>query len=329
MKPANGDALVSTPFVRPGWAGRWREKLFGLSHGEVRFARRGFPADVPGIRERLERAGGAFVDGYNIALRHRDAPGALSASLLALDHDLHGFAHEGAAMSLAILDQLAPWSRSRWREFLDANPRHRYLILVGGGWAMARLFRRGVPRFARGADATSWPLLYDGYGFHQAFFRPAKYVRARRQPPLAGYAAKAFDQGVGRSLWFVEGASAARIAATIGSFEPARRGDLWSGAGLACAYAGGLDRAGVAELRERAGAHADDLAQGVAFAATARVEAGNATAATELACEVLWSATPGGVADFVDEDLRQAAADGEGEVRYEAWRRRIRRRFAK
>ena len=328
MKPANGVTLVSSPLARPGWAGRWREKIFGLSHDEVRFARRGFPADIPGIRERLERAGGAFVDGYNRALRHRGEPDALSASLLALDLDLQGFAHEGAAMALAILDLIAPWSRSRWREHLDAHREHVYLILVGGGWAMARLFRRRVPRFARDADATLWPLLYDGFGFHQAFFHPAKYVRAQRRPPFDGYAAKAFDQGLGRCLWFVEGASAERIASTIAAFDPARHRELWSGAGLACAYAGGLDRAGVEELSRRAGPHAADLAQGVAFAAKARVEAGNATAATGLACDVLWSASPDTVAAFIDNELLHAIPRDEHDVRYEAWRRRVRDRFS-
>jgi hypothetical protein len=64
-----------------------REKLIGISADEVRFERRGFADVVPGIRERLERVGGAFVTGYNAATRHRGDP-ALDAVLAGVDRDL-------------------------------------------------------------------------------------------------------------------------------------------------------------------------------------------------------------------------------------------------
>ena len=315
----------TSPAARSGVS--WLERVFGISTAEVNFDRRGFPGDMSGIRERLERAGSAFVDGYNRALRHRRDLDALDASLGELDRDLHGFAYEGASMALALIDMLAPWSRSRWRAFLERHPEHIYLIMVGAGWAMARLFRRELPRFARDADPTLWPLIYDGLGFHQGFFRPSKYVRARHVPALIGYAARGFDQGLGRCCWFVEGASPARIAATFETFDPARRGDLWSGVGLACAYAGGLDGVGIGALASRAGAHRVDLAQGVAFAARARLTAGNITPATELACRVLWSADAATVGGLVDDDLLHALACEDGEPRYEAWRREVRNRF--
>ena len=336
LKRTTGSSLVTRPAIRPAWGGVWREKILGISAEEVRFVRRGFPADVPGIRERLERAGGAFVDGYNRALRHRGDPQALHAALRELDDDLQGFAHEGAGMGLAIVDSIAPWSASAWRAFLDAHRRYSYLILIGCGWAMARMFRRALPRFARDADPLLWPLIYDGLGFHQAFFHPAKYVRARRRPRLPGYAANAFDQGVGRCLWFVEGASPKRIGATIDTFEPARRHDLWSGTGIACGYAGGLDRDGVTALAARPGEHRPALAQGVASAAMARVDGGNVTPANELACAVLCGVDTHTAALFMREDLARADAarnaqpatdNAQQEPRYEAWRRFAQQRY--
>src|SRR3712207_8380154 len=53
------------------------------------------------------------------------------------------------------------------------------------------------------------------------------------------------DQGLGRSLWFVQGADVRRIPATVNAFPAERRPDLWSGLGLACGYAGGRTRAEV------------------------------------------------------------------------------------
>lgn len=328
MKTASGSSVVAPPLAAVGWRGVVREKLFGISAEEVRFARRGFADVIPGIRERLERVGGAFVTGYNAALRHRGDANALDGALAGVDSDLQGFAHEGAGMGLAIVDLLAPWSRSEWRRFLEGHRKHVYLILIGTGWAMARLFRRTLPRFARDADATLWPLIYDGVGFHQAFFDPHAYVREHVHPKLDGYAANAFDQGVGRSLWFIEGASPERIAATIESFPHARHGDLWSGVGLACAYAGGLDRDGVTRLLSLAAEHRRDLAQGAAFAAKARVEAGNVTPAMELACDVFWRSHPATVADLVDNEFLHAIPCDDREPRYEAWRRRARDRFS-
>jgi hypothetical protein len=304
-----------------------RMRLFGISADEVTFARRGFPADMPGVPERLERAGGAFVIGYNAALRDRDDLPRLSDALAAVHHDLHGFAHEGASMGLALVDQLT-LGRSRWREFLlQAAPRHLYLVLVGAGWAMARIHARRIPRFAREVDPVAMPLLWDGYGFHQGFFHPGDSVRRSARPPLRGYALRAFDQGLGRSLWFVEGASPARIAATITSFDAQRRGDLWSGAGLACAYAGGVDEAEIAALARAANGHRSDFAQGVIFAAAARERAGNSDAATALACHAVLGIDPPRAAAIADEELERSRADDQTTPRYESWRQGIAARF--
>ena len=300
-----------------------RRALFGISADEVRFARRGFPNDVPGVRERLERAGTAFVDGYNAAIADRGDLAKLMAALDAQPRDLHGFAYEGASMALVLVDVLG---RGRqWRKLLELAPQHVYLMLVGAGWAMARLHLRALPKLARDLDDASWPLLYDGYGFHQGFFRAQQYVRRQTRPPLRGYALRAFDQGLGRSLWFVEGASATRIASTIASFEAARRDDLWSGAGLACGYAGGLDVRGIAELSEEAGPHRSALAQGVVFAGAARERAGNSTDATARACRVVCALDPPDAHRLGLEALEKA---GPGPLRYEAWRRNIAATFA-
>jgi hypothetical protein len=304
-----------------------RMRLFGISADEVTFARRGFPADIPGVRERLERAGGAFVIGYNAALRDRDDVPRLSDALAAVHKDLQGFAHEGAAMGLALVDQLTI-GRSRWREFLlQAAPRHLYLVLVGAGWAMARIRARRIPRFAGEVDHVALPLLWDGYGFHQGFFHIGDYVRRTARPPLRGYALRAFDQGLGRSLWFVEGGSPARIAATIGSFDMQRRGDLWSGTGLACAYAGGVDEAGASALVRAANSYRADFAQGVVFAAAARERAGNSDAATALACRTVCGIDPPRAAAIANEELERSRADDGSTPRYESWRRSIAARF--
>ncbi|MGH8055735.1 MAG: DUF1702 family protein, partial [Candidatus Entotheonellia bacterium] len=93
-----------------------RNTLFGISLKEIRCARRGFEVGNPGVRERIERIGETFVEGYHAALLEDD-PGRLGQQLNCIALELRGFAFEGAAMGLALLDFLTPWRRNRWQEF--------------------------------------------------------------------------------------------------------------------------------------------------------------------------------------------------------------------
>jgi hypothetical protein len=305
---------------------RFTRRLLGLSPGEATFARRGFREGDPAARLRLEQIGRTFIEGYNAAL-DETGPAALGARLNGAQPEFRGFAFEGAAMALSLLDLLTPWKRDRWSALL-AGPGagHVYMLHVGHGWALARLRRRMDRPPPRLDPLLGW-LAVDGYGFHEGYFNPGRHIEGRARPSrLSGYARRVFDQGLGRSLWFVAGADVARIAEMVATFPSARRADLWSGLGLACAYAGGVDRPAVRSLREAAGTYADHLAQGAAFAAKARSRAGNPTIWTGMACEALCGTSAAQAARATDlalQDLRPGA----GEPAYEAWRRRIREQF--
>jgi enediyne biosynthesis protein E3 len=239
-----------------------------------------------------------------------------------------GFAYEGAGMALALLDTLTPWRRNHRLDAFLRGPGdpHHYLVHVGAGWILARLPLSPERLLARLDPVLGW-LALDGYGFHEGFFHPARTVVRHEVPSkVKGYARRAFDHGIGRSLWFVEGAGPQRLQATISSFPADRQGDVWSGTGLACAYAGGRDRGAVEELVKHAGKHVPQLAQGIAFAAEARSRAGNLAPQTELACQIAWGLDAARVSRIVvgvSEDL-----PGNGvEPAFEVWRRRIQEQF--
>ena len=241
-----------------------------------------------------------------------------------IDKEDHGFAFEGAAMALALLDQITPWNRNRWRSLLDgAGQRHRYMVHVGAGWALARFswnFKRAFPRY----DPLLRWLVVEGYGFHEGFFHGDRCVRAKRRPPrLSGYARRAFDQGLGRCLWFIEGADGPRISATIKHLGIERAADLWSGIGLACAYAGGLEADQIEALRVAAEDYAPHLAQGAAFGAKARQRALIPTAHTEQACRILCRMSAKEAAQVTDTLLADLPPD-DAVPSFEAWRQRIR-----
>jgi hypothetical protein len=235
-------------------------------------------------------------------------------------------------MGLALLDRLTPWQRNRWRALLTGpGAAHVYMVHVGLGWVVARLpwLRRHVERpLARLDPLLRW-LVLDGYGFHEGYFHWRNSVEAQVVPPgLSGYARRAFDQGLGRSLWFVDGADVTRNPATIVAFPPQRHADLWSGVGLACAYAGGVGEAAIQTLAESAGPYQPQLAQGAAFAAKARQRAGNPAAHTERACAVLCGRSADLAAGITDTALASLPPDGPDGPAFEVWRRRIQDRLA-
>src|SRR5262249_43244470 len=160
--------------------------------------------------------------------------------------------------------------RDRVSNFLHGpGEPHIYMLHVGLGWTIARLKLSPESQFAYLDPLLRW-LVVDGVGFHEGYFNAGFYIERQQKPTgISGYAANAFDQGLGRSLWFVYCAEVDHIKNTVDSFSPARQADLWSGIGLACAYAGGADRRGILDLREASGSFRSYAAQGAVFAAKA------------------------------------------------------------
>lgn len=306
--------------------GKLRRRLFRISPEEAKFAHRGFPRADESVRLRLERIGQVFIEGYHSALS-TDKHDALAVRLNAFERDYRGFAFEGAGMGLSLLDCITPWRRNRLRTFLEADgAAHCYMMHVGAGWALARLSMFSASYLERLDPLLRW-LAFDGYGFHEGYFHwPLSVERQAVPKHLSGYSRRAFDQGLGRSLWFVCGADVERISTCVTAFGRTRQADLWSGVGLACAYAGGATRSTIYALHTAAGDYRPHLAQGAAFAAKTRQRAGNSTAHTALACEVICGLCPDEAARITDIELENLTGVG-SEPLYEAWRRRIRNHF--
>jgi hypothetical protein len=329
-----GNERARVPIApRPGFAGRVRRSLFGIKPRETSFEYRGFLLPLPPVRERLERVVGAFVDGYHAAITWGTAE-ALPRALASIEPELLGFAVEGSAMGLGILDLVTPWGRWKFNRLVALlegyGADHLYLALCGAGWALARLRRPVEPLLARlHAEPMRW-LVVDGYGFHEGFFEPKRTIEEHAWPKhVTGYARRAFDHGLGRSLWFICGATPERLQSTIAGFAEERHADLWSGVGLACAYAGGVDESVLRQAQRMAGPHRFAMAQGAAYAAKARERAHNPAPQTELACRTLSGRSAAEASGLVDEVGSNLPPDtGESPV-YEVWRQRIQEHLAR
>ncbi|WP_433334775.1 DUF1702 family protein [Spirillospora sp. CA-294931] len=306
---------------------------------------RGFHVGQPQARDYLEQVGRWFLIGleYGMTLRGERQ---IAARLETVPSEYRGFAYEGASMALAILDGVLPGAGGRLRRFVADPAAHQvHTAHIGAGWALARL-PSPLHRRIRLADPLLRWLALDGYGFHEAYFRTPRVVGERRPPRLprghpgsARDAAHVVDQGIGRALWFVCGADADRLAGVTAGFAADRRADLWAGAGLAATYAGyrsasdladgearGAVEASLRELADRAGPYLPDVAQGAAFAAKARARAGLVTPHTVTAVRSLCGMEVAEAARCTD-DARPG--DPEDAGAYQAWRHRIRERFAR
>lgn len=304
-------------------AGKIRRTLFGIPSEKAVFSRPGFAKEA---WLRFQPVAHSLVEGYHATLEDSRFE-VLAPRLEAFAPELHGFAYEGAGMGIAALDCIAPW-KDRLTAFIDgpAGP-HIYPTYVGVGLALARLHKQPERYLSRLDPFLGW-VVVDGYGFHEGFFRRRRYIDQRAVPThLSPYARRLFDQGLGRCIWFSSGGVVDLVTSIIAPFPEDRHAEIWSGVGLACAYAGGATREEVERLLEIARPYRPLLARGAAVASQGRLKAGNMAAHTEMACQVfcgLSSRQAAQIADSTQENLPTNSS----EPAYEIWRKRVRDYFA-
>lgn len=247
----------------------------------------------------------------------------LVPKLDAYDEELHGFAYEGAGVGLAALDVLMP-TKHRTRALAHGlGAANIFGIYLGAGMGLARIRFNPEPFRRRLADPLfSWVVI-DGYGFHQGFFRHDQYVIEQRvSRHLRGFGQRAFDHGMGRSIWFSSSTDVDRIASTIATFADERQADLWQGIGLASCYTGGVDRSTIERLRDVAGPFHAHLAVGAAMAANIRHHAGNPADHNDFASQALCGMSSAHTAAVV-ENLRAGLPTDPAVPAYALWRQRI------
>ncbi|MER7012756.1 DUF1702 family protein [Saccharopolyspora sp. NPDC000359] len=322
----------------PTMAGSVRRLLLTPSLSEVTFERRGFPATPTETAQHLEAIPQAVLCGFEWALDTRSL-WELERRLSLVRPEQLGFAYEGATMACTILDAIRGGRGRRARDLLDGPGRpHLFLAYIGIGFAMARLprplWRRVLPELTGSSPyhpTMSW-LAVDGYGFDRAYFDTSRWVERQHVPApypwqgRPGYFHRAVDQGIGRALWFINGARPDAVAAAVRQFEPGRHADLWSGVGLAATFAGGISREGFRELRGSAERYRDEVALGMVFAVKARSWAGHVPEHTEWAANALGEMSVDAAVALADDTAVRGGESG-ADPQYEVWRQRIRAHF--
>jgi enediyne biosynthesis protein E3 len=295
-------------------------RLLGLSIEEASFRKRGFTESDPLKQRALEAIGQTFIGGYNSAIsagRLEDV--AQHIETVAAAH--RGFAAEGAAMGYAIADALPLRTKTLAGYIARTENEFSYLTHVGAGWALARVpWRRA--RILAPLDPIHYWLAYDGLGFHDGYFYHRRVLAGWRRH-RSGYAARAYDQGIGRALWFVAGGSVAGATDLMSGFAAARQDDLWSGLGLAMTYAGPANAGEINAALRTAGEHGPQFSQGVAFACEARALGRHIPAHTDAAAAMVCGCDAEDLAKLVRDARKHLAAEGADAPPYEIWRRKV------
>jgi hypothetical protein len=137
------------------------------------------------------------------------------------DVELQGFAYEGAGMGLAIRDCWMPWMHYTRRFAAGPAARWQRAVYLGAGLGFARM-GRDPQRFHKHLPDRFWSwCIFDGYGYLKGILGNGRqrYLEQCAEPEkLRGYARQAFDQGMGRGIWFLEQGNPERVGSAIQRF---------------------------------------------------------------------------------------------------------------
>jgi enediyne biosynthesis protein E3 len=303
--------------------GKLRRSLMGVSHKKAT----SFSKGNTEAWKHLETVVLTALEGYHATLDSSKLE-VLVPRLDMIPLEMRSYAYEGAAMGLTAFDWMLPWKKRLRAYMAGPGAPHIYMVHIGAGEALALLRRKPEPFMAHLEDRVLCWLVMEGYGFNKGFFSRRRYIDKQEVPTyLSSYARRIFDQGLGRSIWFLDGANVEHITATIATFPASRQADLWVGIGVACTYVGGVDHATVEALQKAAGSYVPQMAVGAAFVAKGRQLAGNPVPHTDLVCDILWGLTADQAAYKTTVAFQNLPTDGP-EPAFEILQQRLLTQFA-
>jgi len=236
------------------------------------------------VLHQMEKISSIFQHALQVSTEQIDADPLMYINTV--DLEFRAVAYEGVAMGYALTDLEAGTLR-QWRAFMRTSP-VAYLphIHVGLGWAVAK---KQVPSlsFIDPLEPIMQFRVADGCGYYDGTFRKLQTITKReRSKAIEPKDFQAYDQGVGRSIWYHSKGDNDLVSSAIQQFDVARAADLWRGVGIACSFVGGCEANRLRHLHQLASPHQQQLAIGAAFTARARTQTNSVTKSSELACQI-------------------------------------------
>lgn len=277
-------------------------------------------------RALVDRMWHPYLEGYNAALDSE--PADVAALLKELPYDVRAVMYEGAYTAFAAKDLLDNGDWGRMKALSVEGPEKLPVMFQGIGGALSQL--QISPSIYQSITETffGWMSL-DSYGCHEGYFRWNHAIQRQKvHAGLTPLGRRAFDQGIGRSIWLIGVADPTFVSNLISEFPPERRADLWSGVGLMVGYWGAADNTDMRKFRQFSGKWRPHLQQGVALATHVRVEAQSVPDYTEGACEVICDADYGEVATLASHCINSLGEPLTTSKLFLKWKMQISHTFA-
>jgi enediyne biosynthesis protein E3 len=241
------------------------------------------------------------------------------------DIEFRSIAYEAASMCVALGDLKSDNQLKRWFEFAQQAALHATQIHVGLGWALAQLQIDPLP-FMGGLHPMMRYRVADGYGYYEGIFRKRKGVLSQQRPEWDDATAMdAYDQGLGRSMWYLNNGNIEEAKKLIEKFPVSRQADLWRGLGIAISYAGGCSEEYLLQIISLAGDFKTQLAAGCVMALVSRKVAGFISDDAALVCRVWCNKSVEDALSLYQPDLLSSAYNKESA--YSSWIQNIEESF--
>ena len=248
------------------------------------------------------------------------------AELESTNIEFRSIAYESVSMSIALEDLKHGDALTNWFQFLnEAASAHATQVHVGLGWAFAQQLKNPIAYLPELNPMMRYRVL-DGYGYYEGIFRRRRSIINHLKLQVdAAVASSALDQGLGRSIWYLNKGIIDEAKIMIEGFAVDRRKDLWRGLGIAIAYVGGCDEETLLEIFSKVDIYKSQLAIGAAMALVSRNYANYISADTELVCNVFCNKTANEIV-LLNEKLRERLDLNEANA-YENWLNELQKAF--
>ena len=217
----------------------------------------------------------------------------LAEKLDSREIEFRSIAYESASFCIGLKDLESGNNLNLWQNFLNEKGEHHATqIHVGLGWAFSQKQINPVP-FLTQLQPMMRYRVPDGYGYYEGVFRKRKSVQSQQRFETEDEVASgAYDQGLGRSIWYLSKGNIDDAKNMIEVFAMDRQKDLWRGLGIAIAYAGGCDEEMLKNIFFKTELYQTQLATGAVMALVSSSIAQYISNDTELTCKIFCNKTP-------------------------------------
>ena len=209
----------------------------------------------------------------------------LNSILLKNDAEFISIAYEAASMGIAINSIKSNNALADWHNFYQIfGLSHATQIHVGLGWALAEL-NLDINSYINELEPHYKYRVVDGFAYYHGKFKRRQAVRMQEIPEnLNSFGIRAYNQGLGRSLWYLAQGEVEKLHRLIDIFPIERRFDMWRGVGVAVAYVGGVKPIVIEELMKLSGNYLPAFKCGIAIAVQTKEKAKVTSNDTSLIC---------------------------------------------